>query len=77
MTALSIKIGPLFLFRRAIATSARNVVKQLVVDDGVASRGHRANIFNDGFLIVGLAFGDHPVYRSVCVQDFAGGFEDK
>lgn len=59
------------------AASARDVVIQLIVDDGVASRGHRANIFNPGFLVVGLAFGDHPAYRSVCVQDFACGFEDK
>lgn len=59
------------------AASARDVVIQLIVDDGVASRGHRANIFNPDFLVVGLAFGDHPAYRSVCVQDFAGGFEDK
>ncbi|PKL26802.1 MAG: CAP domain-containing protein [Spirochaetae bacterium HGW-Spirochaetae-3] len=58
------------------AGSARDVVIQLVVDDGVASRGHRANIFNPGFLVVGLAFGDHPEFRTICVQDFAGGFDD-
>lgn len=59
------------------AESARDVVIQLIVDDGVASRGHRANIFNAGFLVVGVAFGTHPGYRTICVQDFAGGYTER
>lgn len=59
------------------AETARDVVIQLIVDDGVASRGHRANIFNPGFTVVGIAFGEHPVYRTVCVQDFAGGYDER
>jgi len=59
------------------AETARDVVIQLIVDDGVASRGHRANIFNPGFLVVGIAFGSHPAYRTVCVQDFAGGYDER
>jgi uncharacterized protein YkwD len=57
--------------------SARDVVIQLIVDDGVASRGHRGNIFNANFLVVGIAFGTHPGYRTVCVQDFAGAYREK
>lgn len=59
------------------AESARDVVIQLIVDDGVASRGHRANIFNANFLVVGIAFGSHPGYRTICVQDFAGGYTER
>ena len=53
------------------ATSARNIVRQLVVDDGVLSRGHRGNIFNEKYTMVGIASGTHPNRDAVCVMDFA------
>jgi uncharacterized protein YkwD len=51
----------------------RDVVLQLIVDDGVRGRGHRANIFSPGFRLAGVACGRHPTLRTVCVIDFAGG----
>ena len=59
------------------AGTARQIVIQLIVDDGVPSRGHRSNIFNSACTVVGIAVGPHPKYRFVCVMDFAGGFRDK
>jgi uncharacterized protein YkwD len=55
---------------------ARAIVVQLIVDDGVASRGHRTNIYTGGFRVVGVATGPHTQYGSMCVMDFAGGFDD-
>lgn len=57
------------------ADRGREVVAQLIVDDGVPDRGHRGNIFNPQFRLVGVACGPHPEFEMVCVMDFAGGSE--
>lgn len=58
------------------AKTARDIVAQLIIDDGVASRGHRKNIYNGSFTVVGIHFkeGQTVPYGSVCVMDFAGAF---
>jgi len=57
------------------AKSGRDVVVELLVDDGVKSRGHRTNILQKDYNVVGVACDTHPSYRIVCVMDFAGGIE--
>ena len=57
------------------SATAREVVIALIVDDGVASRGHRTNIFATTFRVMGAACGPHTRYRQLCVIDYAGGFE--
>lgn len=56
---------------------ARNAVSSLLIDDGVPNRGHRQNIMNPTFRVVGIACGPHPVYQTMCVVIFAGGFHEK
>lgn len=50
---------------------AEDVVLQLIVDDGVPARGHRRILFNPGYTLIGVACAPHPVWRQVCVLDFA------
>ena len=52
---------------------AADVVRELIIDSGVASRGHRRNIFGAGFETAGVTCGPHRDYGAMCVIDFAGG----
>lgn len=57
--------------------TARFIVLELIIDDGVPGRGHRKNIFTPDFAVAGAACGPHPVYGTMCAMDFAGGFTGK
>jgi uncharacterized protein YkwD len=50
---------------------ARQVVIQLLVDDGVSDRGHRDNILDPQWAVEGVACGPHRDYRQICVMDYA------
>jgi uncharacterized protein YkwD len=58
-------------------SSARQVLIFLLIDDGVKSRGHRNNLLHPSYTTVGVAYGSHPVYQTMCVMDFAGGMTKK
>jgi hypothetical protein len=48
-----------------------DVVRELIIDSGVASRGHRRNIFHPELAAAGVACGPHRDYAAMCVMDFA------
>jgi uncharacterized protein YkwD len=56
--------------------TARERVITLLIDDGVANRGHRQRIMNASYKVAGVACGGHKI-GGMCVITFAGGFNDK
>lgn len=57
--------------------SGREVIVDLIVDDGVPSRGHRTNIFDSSARVAGIACGPHRQYGIGCVIDQTGSFTPK
>ena len=54
--------------------TARAVIIQLAVDDGVAGRGHRKNITNPAFVKHGCFSGEHSKYKKSTVMNYNGSF---
>lgn len=57
------------------ARNAAEVILNLLIDDGVANRGHRKSVLDPRWHYVGIACGPHSVLRTMCVIDFAAGFK--
>lgn len=73
--AWSGKCGECLWFGREDA-SARQIVEDLIVDDGVPSRGHRLGIYDQAFRVAGVRLGHHATFGSCCVIEFATHYED-
>ena len=57
------------------ARDAREVIADLLIDDGVANRGHRKSLLDPRWRYVGIACSDHARYRTVCVLDLASSYQ--
>jgi hypothetical protein len=56
---------------------AKEVMIQLIVDDGIENRGHRENIFNQEFNVMGCFTDDHKDFNKMSCIDYAGAFVAK
>jgi len=54
------------------STEPLEIVMSLLIDDGIASLGHRKNILHPGLNYVGIAIEKHKTYGVNCVMDFSG-----
>mmetsp|Transcript_36021 Transcript_36021/g.82720 ORF Transcript_36021/g.82720 Transcript_36021/m.82720 type:complete len:945 (-) Transcript_36021:101-2935(-) len=57
------------------ALTAKEVVYQMLLDDGAPERGHRANLLNMDFHFVGIAVGAHASTHMVVVLMFLDNFQ--
>jgi len=57
-------------------SDALSIVRQLLIDNGTESLGHRKNILNPTYIRIGVAIGKHSKYGSMCVQDFSDAAGD-
>lgn len=55
----------------------REVIVNLLIDDGVADRGHRRSLLDPRWRYVGIACGFHARYGTMCVLDFASNYKDQ
>ncbi len=55
---------------------ARGIVCAWIVDEGVASRQHRLNIFSPALTLAGVAHGAHTGFGAMCVADFAAVYTE-
>ena len=58
-------------------SGARRIVMDLIIDDGLRGRKHRANIFNRDFNVAGAAVGSHATYGTICSIEFAGAYAER
>ena len=56
--------------------TGHDVVADLVIDDGVADRGHRRNVFHPAIRVAGVACGPHADYGQMCVILHAADFAE-
>ena len=56
------------------SNAGRGIVTDLLIDDGVPSRGHRINIMKSDYTQTGASCGIHSQYRNMCVIVYANGF---
>lgn len=50
---------------------AADVIRQLIIDDGVADRGHRAILYSPELRFAGVACGPHAEFGAMCVIDLS------
>ncbi|HEY3027059.1 MAG TPA: CAP domain-containing protein [Pyrinomonadaceae bacterium] len=67
-------MGEAILFE---VSTPREMVMQLIIDDGVRDRGHRKDVFEPSFQVAGVSIVSQSSFGSFCVIDFADGFTDK
>src|SRR6185503_7308261 len=67
-------VGEAIVYR---VSTAREMVLELIVDDGNPGRPHRNNVFESGFQVAGVSISPESNHGTFCVITYAGGFVEK
>jgi uncharacterized protein YkwD len=67
-------VGEAILYR---VSTAREMVLDLIVDDGNPGRPHRQNVFEPSFQLAGVSIAPPSTRGGFCVIDYAGTFVEK
>ena len=59
------------------AASGRDVIADLLIDDGVADRGHRKNALDPNVRVAGVSCGPHTTYGQMCVIVHAAEYSER
>lgn len=51
-------------------STGRDIILQLLIDEGISNLGHRRNCLSSTFRSVGVGYATHTGYRYCCVMDF-------
>ncbi|CAD8158793.1 unnamed protein product [Paramecium pentaurelia] len=54
--------------------TGQEVLLQLIVDDGKPDRGHRHNVFDKDYKLVGVYVGEHIKFKYIAVMDYSKKF---
>jgi uncharacterized protein YkwD len=54
----------------------KEIVMTMIIDDGIAGRSHRKNLFSQSFRVVGIAYGKGKASEGLCVTVFADYFRE-
>lgn len=57
--------------------SGKDIILQFIIDDGNASRGHRKNLFNSDYMVIGVSCGYHKEYEVCAILDLAAEYDDE
>jgi uncharacterized protein YkwD len=59
------------------ASTGHDVIADLLIDDGVADRGHRRNALDPDIRVAGVSCGRHATYDQMCVIVHAGDYAER
>jgi centrin-1 len=58
-------------------SNAKDIIIEMIIDDGVSSRPSRLNILNPNYKYIGVGFGAHKEFENIVVVDFVESITEK